>query len=65
MGLENAAEQEIKLPTFIESWRKQRDSRKTFTYASLTTLKPLTVWITTDCRKFLKRWGVETTLPVS
>ena len=29
MGLEKAAEQEIKLPTFIESWRKQRNSRKT------------------------------------
>ena len=28
MGLEKAAEQEIKLPTFIESWRKQRNSRK-------------------------------------
>ena len=24
--------------------------------ASLTTLKPLTVWITTNCGKFLKRW---------
>ena len=23
----------------------------------MTTLKPLTVWITTNCGKFLKRWG--------
>ena len=33
------------------SQRRQRNSRKTS--ASLTTLKPLTVWITTSCRKFL------------
>ena len=32
---------------------KARDSRKTSTSASLTTLKPLTVRIT-NCRKFLK-----------
>ena len=29
---------------------------KKSTSASLTTLKPLTVWITTNCRKLLKRW---------
>ena len=28
-------------------------------------LKPLTVWITTDCGKFLKRWEYKTTLPAS
>ena len=27
--------------------------------------KPLTVWITTNCGKFLKRWQYQTTLPVS
>ena len=31
--------------------------KKKSTYASLTTLKPLTVWITTNSGKFLKRWG--------
>ena len=35
------------------------------TSASLTTLKPLTVWITTNQGKFLKRWEFQTTLPVS
>ena len=30
---------------------------KKSTSASLTTLKPLTVWITINCGKFLKRWG--------
>ena len=33
--------------------------------ALLTTLKPLTVWITTNCGKFLKRWEYQTTLPAS
>ena len=27
-----------------------------FTFASLITLKPLTVWITTNCENFSKRW---------
>ena len=35
---------------------KQENSRKTSTSASLTTLKPLTVWITPNCGKFFKRW---------
>ena len=28
-------------------------------------LKPLTVWITTNCGKFLNRWDYQTTLPAS
>ena len=35
------------------------------TSASLTTLKPLSVWITTNCGKFLKRWEYQTTLLIS
>ena len=27
--------------------------------------KPLTVWITINCGKFLKRWEYQTTLPAS
>ena len=34
---------------------KAKNSRKTSTPALLTTPKPLTVWITTNCGKFLKR----------
>ena len=55
--LEKAEEPEIKLPTFTGSQRKQENSRKTSTSAFLTMLKPLTVWITTNCGKFLKRWN--------
>ena len=47
------------------SWRKQGKFRKTSISASLTMLKPLSVWITTNCGKFLKRWEYQTTLRLS
>ena len=37
---------------------KQESSRKTSTSALLTTPKPLTVWITTNCGKSLKEMGI-------
>ena len=40
---------------------KAREFQKTSTCALLTMLKPLTVWITTNCGKFLKRWEYQTT----
>ena len=52
--LEKAEEPEIKLPTPTGSCKKQESSRKTSTFALLTTPKPLTVWITTNCEKFLE-----------
>ena len=58
LDLEKAEEAEIKLPTLVGSQKKQRNSRKTSTSASLTMLKPLTVWITTNCRKILKEMGI-------
>ena len=36
-------------------------SEKISTSASLTTLKPLTMWITTNHGKFLKRWEYQIT----
>ena len=48
MDLEKKEEPEIKLLIFIGSWKKQQSSRRTPTSASLTTLKPLTVWIITN-----------------
>ena len=47
------------------SQRKQRNSKQPSTSASLTTWKPLTVWNTTNCVKFLRIWEYQTTLPVS
>ena len=52
LDLEKAAEQEIKLPTLVESSKKQESSRNTSTSALLTIPKPLTLWITTNCGKF-------------
>ena len=64
-GLEKAEEPEIKLPTSAGSWKKHESSRKTSTSALLTMPKPLTVWITTNCGKFLNRWEYQTTWPAS
>ena len=61
--LEKAEEPEIKLPTYAGSSKKQESFRKTSTL--FITPKPLTVWITTNCRKFFKRWEYQTTLPAS
>jgi len=44
---------------------KARELKKKDKSASLTILKPLTVWVTTNCGKFFKRWEYQTTLPVS
>ena len=39
--------------------------KKTSTSASLTMLKPLTRAITTNCKKFLKKWEYQSTFPIS
>ena len=65
MDLEKAGEPEIKLPTSTGSSKKHESSRKTSTSALLTTPKPLTVLITKNYRKSLKRWEYQTTWPAS
>ena len=60
-GFRKDREPEIKLPTSVGSSKKQESSRKTSTSALLTMLKPLTVWVTTNCGKFFKRWEYQTT----
>ena len=52
--LEKTEEPEIKLPTSAGSSKKQESSRKIS--ALFTMAKPLTVWITINCGKFLKIW---------
>ena len=64
MGLEKSEEPEIKLLTFVGSKRKEENSRKTSTSASLTMLKPFTCG-PQQTGKFLKGWKYQTTLPVS
>ena len=63
--LEKAEEPEIKLSASAGSSKKQESSRKTSISALLTMPKPLTVWITINCRKFFKRWEYQTTWPAS
>ena len=64
------------MPTYIKFIRlglnvnfykyiKQESSRKTYTSALLTMPKPLTVWITTNCGKFWKRWEYQNTWTAS
>ena len=57
LDLETAEEQEIKLPTSIRSLKKQESSRKSSISALLTMPKPLTLWITTNC-KILQEMGI-------
>ena len=59
-----AKDQIANIRWITEKARKLKKKNKhTHTSASLTTLKPLTVWITTNCGKFLKRWEYQNTLP--
>ena len=53
-GFGETEESEMQLPTFVGLWRKQGSSSKTSTSVSLIMLKPLTIWITTNCGKSLK-----------
>ena len=61
LDLEKAEEPEIKLPTSVGIIEKATEFWKISTSASLTMLKPLTMWITTNCGKFFKRWEYQTT----
>ena len=65
LDLEKAEEPEIKLPISAGSSKKRENSRETSIPASLTVLKPLTMWITTNCGKFFERQEYQTALPDS
>ena len=60
-GFRKDGEPEIKLPTSAGSSKMQESSRKTPISALLTMPKPLTVWLTINCGKFLKKWKYQTT----
>ena len=64
-GYKNGRETRHQIANIHWIIRKTREFRKTSISASLTMLKHLTLWITTDCRKFFKRWEYQTTLPAS
>ena len=54
-------DQIAKIRWIIEKAREFQEK----TSALLITPKPLTVWITANCEKFLKKWEYQTTLPAS
>ena len=56
---------QIKFPYPLDHRKSKRILEKISTSASLTMPKPLTVYITTNCRRFLKRWEYWITLPAS
>ena len=69
LDLEKAEEPEFKLPIFLDHRENkgipEKKKQKSSTSALLTTPNPLTVWITMNCGKFLKRCEYYTTLPAS
>ena len=60
LDLDEAEKPEIKVPTPVGSLKKQENSRKISISASLTISNSLTVWITANSGKFLKRWDIRT-----
>ena len=64
LDLEKAEEPESNYQYLLDH-RINENSRKASSSASLTMLKTLTLWITTKCGKFFKRWESQTTLPAS
>ena len=64
LDLEKAEEPEIKISTSVGS-QKKRELQKNIYFWLMITPKPLTVWITTNCGKFFKRWEYQTTSPAS
>ena len=62
--LEKPEEPETKLPTSTASLKKQ-EFQKNIYFCFIDYTKPLTVWITINCGKFLKRWEYQTTWSAS
>ena len=61
LDLEKVEESEIKLSTSTGSLKKTREFQKNIYFCFIDYAKPLTVWITTNCGKFFKRWEYQTT----
>ena len=53
--------------TNVRCWiiEKAREFQKNIYFCFIVYAKAFTVWITTDCGKFLKRWEYQTTWPAS
>ena len=62
--LEKAEEPEIKLPTPGGS-SKTQEFQKNIYFSFIEYVETFTVWITSNCGKFWKRWEYQTTWPAS
>ena len=58
-------DQTMNIHWIIEKAKEFQKQKQKATSASLTTQKPLTIWITKSYGKFIKRWEYQTTLPAS
>ena len=72
LGLEKVEEPEIKLSILLdhgeskgipENKQTNTHTDKAFTSITLTMLKPLTVWVITNCGKLLKKWVYQIIFP--
>ena len=65
LDLEKAQEPEIKTANICRIIEKAREFQKNIYFCFIDYAKPLTMQITTNCGKFLKRWEYQTTWPAS
>ena len=65
LDLEKAEEPEVKLPTFVGSWKKQESSRKNIYFCFIDYTKAFDCVDHNKLWKILKRWDYQTTWPVS
>ena len=64
-GFRNGRGARDQIANIIWIIEKAREFQKNISFCLIDYTKPLTVWITTNCGKFFKRWEYQTTLPAS
>ena len=65
LDLEKAEEPEIKLSTFVETFKKQENARKNIYFFFTDYTKAFNCVDHKNCGKVLQRWEYQTTLPDS
>ena len=61
LDLEKVQEPEFKLPASAGISKKAREFQKNIYFCFIDYANTLTVWITTNCGKFIKRWKYQNT----
>ena len=65
LDLEKIEEPKVNLLTSVWSTKKTKELQKNIHFCFINYTKSLTVYITTICGKFLKRWEYQPTFPAS